>query len=1052
MPTRAHTSCVERSADGGTTWQLVRHGYVTDIELPGAQEWFITVGGARRRERNTPVARILQGLSDWDVFRPTAIMGGPVVGGLPGVLPDLGRPRFAVVATQANTSAGAGDGHVALEFRYGPLAPRFEPLVTGQLQRPPDSIGPGTATWADGFDLANARARPFYVDSPPRIANGSAPNGPVFFRGYFPRLGVWLYDTAGTLVAGPLTPFGLFQLNPPTYAGGGVSDLGKLFERASGNGNGTFWLDWAMDDPDVLAAVGTILEVVIAPLEPTADYPLWYIGHPTTVAKEALEAIGCTVDAEFENVTGTEDQVVGCLTDPKEKVGSFVSRLGTLFGFSVTLTTDATTRAVVNTQNRLTVAGLTSIDDDDLRAIGGPTFTIRESSRRNVFRVRLTQFVPWDPALGMAGIERPITELIPFETPFEFTYSPDGSTRDADTYGEQTIEVSLTASVAMGNASPATNASPLTVVNQFDYLEALAHRLFDRHGRGTPEYGLALTGAVSLSEGLGDAIALSTSHFPNALPTQTPSSQRGGVRPVRIIARTREPAGDMLTAIDEGSGVAYAGAFDISVAEDTIDPTTFLQVTITGVTQLTSDGALVDLFVGLMAAGSTVSPDHAGTLLKTVDTRALATATHTVRLGPLPPNVIWWVRAEAWVYGGAPSSSTYWYSVTGPDTSGNPTAGPGGTPGSTPPPNTPPTPVGSVSSLGFTNVGTDYFTATWTSTDASYPVAIRLKATGAASWEFSTLLGVGSTQYQFLGLVPNTDYTVEVNLAALATGGPLGSTLSGTQTTNAGAATLTLNTPGGLAVFANYDPTHANAHAPGAVGFRVLVTPVVPHFVRMEMTAETAVGSGVPGPWPSIGDPLAFAQDLPATNDFLYMVRYVSNDGRKRYFRAQAWKQVGGTRIASAWTSTLEVMPYTNVQVSGSGATLQQEFTAAAVTGTGATGINGSTGSVTIAAGNTITAWRFAANEPLRLRLYRDAASQTADLTRAINATVSPAVGLWYEVILPDGGGNLVLYPSPTPTLGPASSGALTVYYTLASTRDSTNVSDLLVQMIYTTT
>lgn len=1028
---------LEGSVDGGTTWRLLRSGYVTRQRMPRAQEWFLTIGGSRRRERTIPVGRLsrLVGQS-YATFRPTALVGGPILGGvsqggLPGVLedPEIRARRFFVSENRAATATQAG--FVAIV--------QAEPLFPSWMEPPLTPQGAGNTPRTE-MDLLNEMADAFYYDTHTGVLSGSS-----IHRGWFPSLAVNLYDPA---------TLDLVSAQRPLAVTTDITTRGRLIAGRR------IYLGWSMTNPDAVAPVGQQFLVEIVPDNPTPEFPLWASDHPVNIIGMALELCGLTVDVgsitAARQALGEDLYANLQFEDPDQSVGEWVDERCAFLGLAVVNGDSENARRIVVTRDRPAVTSLTTITDADLRGFaGGDAFSLAESSRRNVMKATMRQFVRWTSGMDA---QRPYTMLLPFDAPVEQFF--DTGEDEALQSGEQTVHMRWPGSLGLRLHN--TTQSP-TPFNGYDFITAIAYRLFDRHGRGTPVHELALAGPAPV--GLGDIILNGTSYVPNPQPNRTPTAQRGGLRVMRVVGVTQTPAGDDLVCIDEGHGQPYPTSFGLSTAPASwAAPGTFvLDVTLTGCLQLAADEALVDLYVGL-TANTSASPTDTGVHLKTINLRGVTTDSLTVGLGPFPLGVVVWVRGEAWQWGGARSASTYWTSTNGPDTSGNPGGGPGGTPGSLPPPVTPPGPAGDISTLAADVLESNYIDLSWTNTDAYNRVRVRHRESGTAQWVGSPLLAPGSTTYRLTPLTPDTTYSVEVTLLDPVSGALVGTLLTDDFTTLTAIAgnPITLPVPSSPRAFSGIIP--GLALAVDAIGVAVVAEPVPglagrPYALVFEMAVETAVGSGIPGDFPSDltgGEPFGgpFQQSrsaVPGDNTAYWLVpRENENPAlrRKRYFRVRAWSSA---YTPSDWTPLVEAVPYVEKLLAPPGG-VTHVISHANVDGTGATGVDGVTGYFDLAAANAATLWSVQANWHERVRLYTDEASRDADLSRVIGDTYAPGQGLAFEVVLPTAAGSFSLTPGPQPVFGPAVNGSLRIWYTVANLSDPGIAADVLVHLQFTLT
>lgn len=847
---------VEFSTDAGTTWLLLRHGFVTDIELPRAQVYRITIGGGRRKERSTLVSQILAGLTlPHTNFKPTAPIGGPILGGLPGLQPDIGLPVFRV----SYSVDGDPHGAIGLTHVSGPLPPFYEGTVISALapNAPPELVAS-----IKHHDAINEMVAPFFVDHPRRFAT---PTGT--FRGIFEGLGLYLFNASNPTVLeyGPLDVGGQVWTGLAAFARvNGLMDPAK-----------TFYAYWFTPSLGAAPAVGTQYRIALVPQVMSEKFPLYYAGHPVVVVDAAEAAVGTTLEGTSKVAAkaalGHELYHRGRLKDPSQTVEDWVQSLASFFGFAFRLAADTKEYETFLTRDRYTSSGGT-IDDDTLRAIGGPTFKQSISTRRNLIRLNVVQFLPWTSALEVG---RPYSLLVDLETPLPVNYE-DG--QEADDYGESALEYSLPGDVCLIDSTD-NNAVPEPLA-LLDFRGAMAERIFDREGRGAPEYQFSLTGAAGVDVPLGEMVLMDTSHLPNAQPGGVP--QRGGTRPGRVIRRTREPAGDVYTLKDEGSGVPYSDPFEVEFADSGTPGFVDFDL-VSGGDELSAAGARLDVYVLIGDA-----PGGSGAFIYTANmTNFVGDSGGIDELGPFPAGPDLNFRVVAWVPGGAPSNAE------------------------TPDPISPGVPITmSISSLVVVDIGTDYAILGWTvsNPEQGYWIRVSYKVATDTAWTFVNILGPFSTLAHVMGLTPNTDYDFRVELmdSFLRTY----DVLTVSDTTLAGAPTQVLLTPILPQVYATTNPSGFSV--PGLVG--MLVTPATPfpHSIEYHVTPESAVGSGIPANWPDDVSPdpqsQAFVQTAFASTpvNHNYVDHFAANDGLLRFWRARS---VQASLTPSNWTVELSVMP-----------------------------------------------------------------------------------------------------------------------------------------------
>lgn len=533
--------------------------------------------------------------------------------------------------------------------------------------------GPDTDTMSQIL----ARESGMYVDRTWSYGNTN-------IRGSFPGLAWYLLDpTTMALVAGPLLPLGNAATRNLTQAQRDVTRLTEHYVQ---------WYD------HTTPIVGPYIGVQVA-REPSEHFPLWISGHPVEIATDRLTAKGEAYDATSASAVqaalGPELQYILPVTSTDETPQEVLDIMSEAFGFAIRRSeTNGSAEFVLWREKLASIAALPVLGDTEIREDGGPTFDLSETTRVNRVRVTAQVVQPWEPGTvtvrevverGYAGVptkirwrsvadplaaSKPASGLVITSTDVTYDYSTDGVTPDADLYGEQEGEIELGGMPGMLN----TVAGGATPVNLGQWAEGLARLLFDAHSRGRQMATAVGRRATDFDSALvGEAVTFDLSHLPNAQLGQSPTSQRGGTRPFRVIERTEEMPGPVIVCADEGTGVQYATVpvLTLTAAPD-FATSGLLIVTISPANTFAADGVQIEFQVRIFADTATPSFADPGFRYTVMDTTAWTDEPHTVKLGPFPPQHTVYIRARAWQFGGSASDWSNWRStggeVTGPQT------------------------------------------------------------------------------------------------------------------------------------------------------------------------------------------------------------------------------------------------------------------------------------------------------------------------------------------------------------------------------------------------
>jgi hypothetical protein len=780
--------------------------------------------------------------------------GGGIIGGFNPLNPFRGWRTYAVAASYVDP-----DG---LEF----------PVIRFRK-----TSGPITDTIAQ----VQGRVQTLFVEK-------TWPMGGGLLRGSYPALGWYVLDPATlAAVAGPLLPVGNVAL-------GNLSQ--ETRERTPITDHVVQWFEHTLPTgPYILALVSN---------DPSVEHPLWVSGHPVEIVTDCLTKKGEAYDAASATACiasmGSMLQHQMAVTDPEQTPQELIDTLGEGYGFTVRRSVTDGKAQFVHWRQKVQTLPTPTITLDDLREEGDPTFDVSEATR--VTRVRVTGEVIslWQSGLAQRvektlskplirraigakkrqraiakaayqDSEKPASGLIVTSADITFDYSSDGSTPDADVYGEQEVEVNLNGMPAVTN-STAGGASP---INLEQWAEGIARMIFSPASRGRQMARVrALRGTDADQALLGEAITLDIEHGVNAQLGQSPTSQRGGPRPYRVIERTPGFSGPDLLLADEGTGVQYDVVPDITVAEDTATPGMW-QVTVNNSADLQADGAQVEFQCWVFGPAETPSFTDPGFRYTVDDSTTWPDDPMVIRFGPFPLGHKVHFRAAAWLFDSAASD----WSTTDGDTGGGVS--------------------GAISSLVGGTVTSSSAAYSWTNTNTTSLVRVQLKLDAAS--DFSTVIDLpaGSTAYTFTGLTPEEIYDVRVIL--VQDGTEVGSALTDSFAADLAANQDTLDTPTGAQVFEAWNAATGTA-SPGTYGLEVTAVFGPPDLaIVFEEATETAVGSGTPG---------AYSIVLTTPAVVGGVTRYQANapnDSKLRYLRAYA--EAGGY-LDSATTTALSADPW----------------------------------------------------------------------------------------------------------------------------------------------
>lgn len=1021
--------------------------------------------------------------------------GGGIVGGLANLNPFRGWRQYSVVASYADP-AGVELPIIRIRKSSGPPTDTREQVVA----RVGQSFVP--KTW------------------PYPAAAGA--------EGYYPTL-AWYFLDPATLayVAGPLLPLG--NSGRTGFAGfidDAFGDKAQVTEHV---------VQWFEHTPPTGPYIG-----ILVSREPSETFPLWVSGHPVEHVTDRLTASGdpfiASTATAVQAAVGSELQLTRVIVDADESPQDIIDAMAEAFGFTVRRSETTGEAEFVYWRYKPDANPAETLTLNDIREEGGPTFELSDATRLTTVRVMGQVIRPWVPGLTMqvsrrsrrflgikipqfyyapkpdpTGTDKPASGLTVSTAEITYQYSSDGTTPDADTFGAAEADIDVPGMPGVLN-QVAGGASP---INFELWASGVARQLFDTHARGRQMATFpALRGTDADGVGIGDAITLDLAHLPNAQLGQSPTSQRGGARPFRIIGKTQDLAGPALTLADEGTGVALAIDPELRLYVDGApNGNQVLSVQVNPAEDLAAAGAWLELQVRSFANGDpllTADPGFRYGIFDTTLWPETGSTPHTVHLDEFPPGHEVIVRARAWLVGGGAGAWSLWYGqggpITGPQTTlsnlritnvtdegaqldwsydESPQVGDvrvrirditGGVLGSwsavTGSPFAPGTETttltgylsghqyevevqlqdgsavaygdvlvgvfftggGKISGLSVSSVDASSAKLNWTNTDAGRQVMVEIKKDTDAVWSIYQNLAAGSNRLRLVGLIPSTNYEVQVSIHF--TDGAGGAPLTDSFTTAAASVQLEVPLTGGP--FWDTDPL-TGLRYDGRFGLRLHAHPnnLLPHEIVVKLAVETAVASDTPGtyveqsPFPaSPGVTLWFIADAP-------------NDGKKRYMTALSRDPNG------SYTDSIETIVETAIPWSATGAqppagggipnawTLTHSALAAAGTVTGSFSIPDGA-EMYLVASNA---------KDVRVRLYRDSATVTSDVARAVTSSLWPAGLLFDAEILAADSHSISLPPPQRIRFLLADHESRVVWYRLDSLESGTE--DFMVTLSY---
>jgi hypothetical protein len=533
-------------SSNGSSWTTLIPGYVLSVRLISAIEYAFQIGDTRRREQS----RELFKAATTQFPGVTCVIGGPVIGGFAGMIPDNGGWTYHV-----NQVATTPD-YVQLKIDEG-----FDP------RKPPyDTFTTVTEAIAD---FTNDWARPYWEPATNWLLASTA------IQGHFPQLRAKLIPDGGD----ESDALYFVPLSEPEDTVGPWWDPNPLGDNLMRDGESSLWLPVdgvdANGDPVVFApSVSDVFQVWVYALPVSRENPLHIYERPVDLWEKIRLELGYTAGDDYDdtNLTaltteinarlGGDVKVALRIMEPmkapdieqKAIYGPFLlsSRIndGLLQLFS---------RSVVGKPAPTTVVTI-----DDLRSDEGTVFDLDESTVVTAITVKQQTIRLWttdeqDQPEADGLIATPST-----------TDTIENSDDDIPAGLEHTVVIGdIPGMVLLHDDTPA-DIVPLPFEQ---YLRGIGDEMFQRFGRG------AIAGEISclsdIDQPVGEEFIANLMHRPVSDASQSPVTQRGGEQRVQIVQRTESVEGPKFRIINS-EVVEITGGVDTGVGggtEEETDPT-----------------------------------------------------------------------------------------------------------------------------------------------------------------------------------------------------------------------------------------------------------------------------------------------------------------------------------------------------------------------------------------------------------------------------------------------------------------------------------------------
>lgn len=506
-------------SEDGSVWETIIPGYVLAARLPSAIEGEIHVGATRRREVSKEVFRAVT-----DRFNNvTTVIGGPVLEDFGGLLTDNGGWKFTVAG--ALTSPG---WHLTLAASGG-FDPRKDPST--MFSSTSNAIRDYTNNWSRGY----------FIPATTWLADDVQGNFPGLIARVRPVGGTSADDVFLVPLSVPVVPLG----DRPWFADFKIDNLIT---------NNTSDLYLPADDinGDPWPSPSGSYYVWIYATQISEANPLHWYGHPVDLWEQCeLDEGGVAgVDYDDSNLADLKSLVnLQCGADVRlmlritKSYKSVDFKQQTIYGaFRLSTRVVNGLKQLFSIRIKGTAIPSDVISIDDLRSLDGNVFDIDEQTIVTAVTLKQLRLIPWTTDEA----KQPETDSIvvrdwPFNT---IENSDDDMPVGLDASGHEAVIGDIPGTIMVHNADP-VQIVPLPFQQ---YLASVSNEIFDLFGRGAAEGDLNCLRGVDAE--VGDQRLLDLDYRPNALTTQTPTSQRGGQRRILVLHRTEEPEGPVLRIMD----------------------------------------------------------------------------------------------------------------------------------------------------------------------------------------------------------------------------------------------------------------------------------------------------------------------------------------------------------------------------------------------------------------------------------------------------------------------------------------------------------------------
>lgn len=597
---------VERSRNGGATWEELLAGYITNITLGSAISYDFTIGDTRRVEttrriftwNDTPGP---SGISERDVFPSRGCLaGGPIIGGF-GPLNDTGGDIWQVTGTIADNVI-SNKTQLALSALEAFLPPAY----------------------------GRTRDRTQIYNQYLRVLQPYAQS----------------YTQQNLLTTPFLAPFTLDWVTYPNIA--------VVVERDGDSWTGTLWRFYAgptlyvlFDNATLLTPLPTSGQVrvrlVVREVSETA--PLYVDDHPVNIVTDLYDTVGIQYDAASAAAMiqrlGPDLRYALRITEPPILADFLTQSVFGPFGFAVRNNPSGDLEFVATRQLSSDPPSST-IPTDSLRSQDPPIFDLDEGTIVSSFKITYrvlsvaTQPLTSNPPPPPDGI---VAATIPVVV----------ENADQAVFATREVSYDLPGMVHLaGSWEPYMGA----------LISSIVRLGFDRYGRGAPAMEVYLIDGEPGSEAyVGDEVYLDVASYPNRGYRIGESTV--GPRIAQVVRRTETPNGPALKLIDSGLNAQPVSPVPvITVAGSTGAPRTVARFTITNAAAINATNVLT-LAVEFAVGGA--APSGNGAMFARYAPGTIPTA--AVALPSVAAGSTVWVRARTEQVERRPSPWTAWVSV-----------------------------------------------------------------------------------------------------------------------------------------------------------------------------------------------------------------------------------------------------------------------------------------------------------------------------------------------------------------------------------------------------